>query len=577
MRRWVQMACVVLAGALVSCSGSSSRLGGAGGRSLVASPALSPTEVADHTAALAHVAGDQVTLSHLATNIVAVESTGTAMVTADERYLLTLSWGELKQWSLADGSLHHVERIDQNPQPWARPIYLAFSDYTTGFERGISRSYFNTQLVPVDGDTAVFISRNEHGNWRFDLQTGAFTRYNNTFDGGSGVIAAGPGRYATIPTETSTGIDLGLRYDLVVGDFNGDGASVNYQVNPSSELDNHKGKLPMIARAKLSGYDAPRQALYLTRTTMDLQWVLDAIDISPDHSAREPRRQVAKLGAKLFGNPGGYSDCAATLSADGRYAAVVMTPSENYQLSIVKVVELSSGKTLGQVGPAALSDTKVVAFANGLLTFTTKVGPLTTQEALVLTFSVPDLKQVESLKLTLPEKDASDSRVMAISPSHRFIAVRTYMEGDVASMTVYDLSAGKALVLDDDAPTRQYAVKYAAQWRDANAALPGVLARAEEKAKMAIADRVAMERSVRELMTPPVYNHPPAPLFQRSTRSGNPCSKCGGSGVVVVTNTRDQHTEYRQTLHGWEKSFYARDTSISTEKCPRCNGSGRAD
>ncbi|CAN5541562.1 hypothetical protein BH10PLA1_BH10PLA1_02260 [soil metagenome] len=578
MRSILKIALMSMIVALAGCAGSGGSAGSAG-RNLLPPAALSPAEAAQQAEALSHVQAEQVTITHLPTNVVAVEDSAFALVTPDEQCLLTVSFGEVKQWVLADGSLRHVERFEQQPMAWAKPIYIPYSDYTSGFAKGIKFRYMESLAVPVDNGAAVLVSQHDMANHRLDLQTGKMTAYVNRFDASAGFVALGPGRYANIPSEESSILDVGALYDMELGYLDRYGDKISRQVNPQAELDSHVGKRPMIARAKLVGYDAPRQALYLTRTTMERQWVIEAIDASEDRSGATSRQTVAQLGGNGFGTRGEYSDCKATLSADGRYVAAVMATSENYLVSVVKVAEVATGKVLGEVGPAGMYDPHVTSFANGLLTIIAKTGPRDAEKTQVLTFHVPDLKQVESLQVNVGAETSPDTTIAAVSPSHRYVVVCTRMTGAVASLTVYDLVESKARVLDDDAATRQYAAKAAEEFRAAQASLPAVIAREEAKTKMVTENRIKMEREVRELMQPPVYVHPPEPTFRRSYNSPGAaaCSYCGGSGVTVETSTSGGYSDTRQTLHGTEKYYIPKSTSSGTKRCLHCGGSGRVD
>ncbi len=580
MRPFHRSAGVTFVALLIGCAGSSPPAAGPA-RSLLAPAALSPDEAAKNAAALAHVSAEQVTITHSPTGIVAVESRAMMLITPDEKRMLTVTDGEVKWWSLADGSLLQAARVDLKPFPWAKPIYVGIGGYTSGFERGVSVSPFErAAFFSDDGQVATVRQHDRSNNYRFDARTGGLVEYPTNFKMPEGFVAVNGNRYAIISAEDRYGLEGPLSYKIEVGHTDRY-ETKSFPVYSYSELGDRERNFPFVPRATIAGYDSARNAVYLTRVNMQLQWELDAFDMAEEGTGR--RQEVAAFADfSQYGHdrPDSYVACKATLSADSRYAACVL--QSNRSSPIVRVVDLTSGKALGDVGPAGMRDPRVTSFADGLLTITAQSATNTAEPPRVLTFHLPDLKQVESMQLNQPtdatNTDAAGTTIAAVSPSHRYVVVSTAMAGEVASLTVYDLVAGKAMVLDDDVPTRQFAAKSNAAVREAYAALPAELAKQEQKAKMAVEDRINMERAVRELTLPPVYAPPPAPLFQRYGGSANAeaCSYCGGSGVTIETNTTAGYSDTYQTDHGWEKAYHPKSTNISTSKCLHCNGSGRA-
>ena len=545
-------------------------------RSLLAPAAIPPAEAARNADAAARFTAKNVSLTHTPSSVIAAEVYARAIISPDETTLFTVSRNQIKRWSLPDGKLLNAINIDPHP-------YCQAAMFPNGFRSGVLTDKTDGNVVLVDGGKTLLYRVGEFANYRYDLATSVVSREPVPY-----VLPADPFMtsdvYVRVTTREEETMAMGVRYTMESRSVTTRETFAQRHVNTDDELETWPKDLYWLPRATVAGYDPAHNVAYLCRVNKDLDWVIDAMDLSPVHQTNGwdgPRSTLARSGQTLGRAVAGtYSSCNAMVSSDFRYAVMVQLDSTWTPGYRCVVVDLTAGRELGTVGPAEMHNTVATSFANGLLTLQTNIGKQSDGKVRVLTYQVPSLKLLESLEVNQAEGAVSDSTtIAAVSPTHRYIVINSDLPGGVASMTVYDLQNGTVKQLDDDEPTRAFVAKSNAAIKDAYARLPDVVAKELARIKKVDDERAQLSREFTEMVRPPVYSSPPAPTLNRRGNTGGnqsvTCSQCNGEGIVLTHAYIGGYQTERKTDHGSETVRVYDESRWGTKPCPTCGGSGR--
>jgi len=545
-------------------------------RKLLAAVDVSPQEAAANAEIAARLNAKHVTITHTPTNVVATESLPRCVITPDDQFLFTMTGHQIKKWSLADGKLAGKFDLEPNARPWA-------GKFPNGFRSGVSAYAMSSDFALADGFKTVIYRINEGANYRRNLETGE-----QTYDRLVHVMPKDPllttDAFPRVQEIDDQYVSQGQGYTVELINLRTLDKESEANVHPDAEWADWPAELRTVRRATLAGFDAPHNVVYLLRVNSKSQWVIDAINMKtpgsmyPHSKARSTLAELGKFAWTASSADGQYNNCVATVSADFRYAAFVRTPAYYAAKQDCVVVDLTTGQTLGTVGPAGMTDMAVSSFAHGLLTLQGDIG----HSSRVVTYRVPDLTPMESLQIDSGgESEGVHTTISNVSAGHRFIVVKSTMIGGAVSLTVYDLQSNAVHVLDDDTNTREMIAKVSTNLSDAYAALPARLAEEVERERVSDEKRAQIMREFTAMIRPPTPPAPPPRLYlPKQTFNNNTsvtCSECNGDGVVLTHSYIGGFEREEKTDHGYKTVRYYDESKWGTTTCPHCGGSGRVN